>query len=343
MSLIVAAPDKFRGTATALEVADAIGRAGVSKGWRVDKAPMSDGGEGLLDVLGGHARFSAVCGPLGQPVEAQWRMLGPSDLGSNEDLQIAVIEMAQAAGRDLLVDPVDSDPVAANTKGVGMLILQALDEGAKRIIVGCGGSATSDGGWGAVEAIGTPDRLNGTELVVASDVTTSFRDAGVIFGPQKGATPDQVKVLSDRLAFLAHQYRRDYGVDVDSIPGAGAAGGLAGGLAALGARILPGFELVADLVNLKAKLSGADLVVTGEGYLDESSFEGKVVGSLYRLVGGKCKVVCVVGDCSDAALEKQNIFDGLEIISLVRRFGSKRAHVDTVNLVEEVVGDYLER
>lgn len=341
MSLVVACPDKFRGTATALEVADAIGRASTSKGWRVDKAPMSDGGEGLLDVFGGRARFSEVSGPLGHPVQAQWRMLDSSEVGSNDDLPTAVIEMAQAAGRALLVSPNTNDPLDANTKGVGMLILQAVDEGAKRIIVGCGGSATSDGGWGAVEIIGSPDRLHGTQLVVASDVTTPFMDAGVIFGPQKGATPEQVKVLNYRLLSLAERYRREYGVDVDSIPGAGAAGGLAGGLAALGARIVPGFELVADLVHLEERISTADLVVTGEGYLDESSFEGKVVGSLYRLVDGRCTLVCIVGDGTDAAIEKQNVLDGFEIVSLVRRFGSRRAHVDTVDLVEEVVGEYL--
>ncbi len=248
-------------------------------GWTADEVPMSDGGEGLLDALGGQPHTTTVAGPLGRPVEAEWRMLdttGPTG-------PTAVIEMSEAAGRSRLPHPQGDDPVRAGTTGVGQLLLAARDAGARRIVIGCGGSATTDGGLGAVEAVGSPNALRNIDLVVACDVTTSFTDAATIFGPQKGATPEQVAFLTQRLAALAARYRTEMGVDVTTVPGAGAAGGLGGGLFVLGARLLPGFELVADLVGLPARLENADLVVTGEGHLDPPSFEGKVPGGVLGL------------------------------------------------------------
>ena len=168
----------------------------------------------------------------------------------NEPLT-AVVEMSRAAGRALLPRPRHDDPVRATTAGVGQLLLAARDAGARRIVVGCGGSATTDGGLGAYEAVGSPAALRGLELVVACDVTTRFGDAAAVFGPQKGATAAQVVALGQRLVEVAARYRRETGIDVTGIPGGGAAGGLAGGLVALGARIEPGFDLVAGLVGLR--------------------------------------------------------------------------------------------
>src|SRR3984957_16838917 len=161
MSHLVAAPDKFRGTATAAEVAAAVGDAARRAEWTADEIPMSDGGEGLLLAVGGTPHHSWVPGPLGVPTEAEWRLLPADGAGTT-----AVIEMSQAAGRALLPHPRGDDPVSADTAGVGHLLLRARDAGATRIVIGCGGSATTDGGWGAVQVIGTRAALERIELEV---------------------------------------------------------------------------------------------------------------------------------------------------------------------------------
>src|ERR1019366_7185823 len=145
-------------------------------------------------------------------------------------------------------------------------------------------------------------------------VTTSFVSAAAIFGPQKGASPEQVGFLTDRLRSLADRYRRDFAVDVDAIAGAGAAGGLAGGLVALGAHLVPGFDLVAGMTRLAERIAVADLAVTGEGHLDPPSFEGKVPGGVLALVAGRCPVLCIVGAADEALLRSPPA--GLEVISL---------------------------
>jgi glycerate kinase len=334
---LVAAPDKFRGTASALEVAATIAAAAGDQGWSADQAPMSDGGEGLLQALGGEPRHTMVHGPLGAPTSAEWRLRGGGDGEGPE----AVVEMSRAAGRALVPHPRGDDPVRADTSGVGELLLAARDAGAQRIVIGCGGSATTDGGWGAVQVVGSPTVLAGIDLVVACDVTTPFRQAAALFGPQKGATLEQVAELADRLASLAQRYRRDFGIDVDAIPGSGAAGGLAGGLAALGARIVPGFDLVSSMAGLPGRIARADLVVTGEGHLDPPSFHGKVPGGVLALAAGICPVLCVVGDADRVVLDAPPA--GMEIVSLTGRFGPKLARHETVRLVGEVVAEALPR
>ncbi len=267
---IAAAVDKFKGTATAHDVARAIGHACWELGHDCDEIPLADGGEGTLDILGGPNRTSIVTGPLGKRVEVAWRFHDNT----------AVIEMARASGLALIGGPENNDPVRASTIGTGELIDHALDLGASRILVCLGGSATTDGGLGALDAIRSPARLKAVDFVVACDVTTAFTDAARVFGPQKGATPAQVRLLTNRLEQLAQRYADTYGVDVTAIEGAGAAGGLAGALAALGAQLVPGFDMVADEVNLDERIASADLVITGEGCLDSTSFEGKVVGGV---------------------------------------------------------------
>ncbi len=341
MPRLVAAPDKFRGTATAPQVAAAAAAAARAAGWTVDEAPMADGGEGTLEVLGGEPRRTTVTGPLGQPVSARWSMrpAGPGDPGPT-----AVIEMARAAGRMLVPEPSGDDPVRATTAGVGELVIAAVAEGARRIVVAVGGSATTDGGWGAVQAIGSRRRVDGVELVVACDVQTPFTEAASVFGPQKGATPRQVDLLTRRLTELAARYRDDLGVDVEQIPGAGAAGGLAGGLAALGARLVPGFDLIADLVDLPHRLERADAVVTGEGHLDLSSLDGKVVGSVARAVAGRAPLLCVVGAAETDAAGRLTAGPGdVEVVDLSLWFGEERSRSDTVQLVAEVVSGWLAR
>jgi glycerate kinase len=337
MSHLVAAPDKFRGTATAAEIAAAVGGAARRAGWTADELPMSDGGEGLLLAVGGTPHHTSVPGPLGDPTEAEWRLLPADSTGG----RTAVIEMSRAAGRSLLPHPRGDDPVSADTAGVGHLLLRARDAGATRIVVGCGGSATTDGGWGAVQVVGTAAVLAGVDLQVACDVTTRFIDAAVVFGPQKGASPEQITRLTDRLRSLSDRYRRDFGVDVDAIPGAGAAGGLAGGLAALGAHLVPGFDLVAAMTGLAGRLLAADLVVTGEGHMDPTSFAGKVPGGVLALTAGRSPVLCIVGDADEALLRSPP--PGLEIISLADRFGGARARHETTDLVADVTHEVLRR
>lgn len=341
MPHLVAAPDKFRGTASAAEAAAAMAAAAHEAGWTADEIPMSDGGEGLLDALGGTPHTATVAGPLGQPVEAEWHMLDVDGRAG----PTAVVEMAQAAGRSLLPRPEGDDPVRADTTGVGQLLLAARDAGARRIVIGCGGSATTDGGLAAVEAVGSPDALRDVELVVACDVTTLFTEAATIFGPQKGATPDQVQLLTRRLHGLAVRYRTEMGVDVTTVAGTGAAGGLGGGLLVLGARLLPGFDLVADLVGLPARLQGADLVVTGEGHLDPPSFEGKVPGGVLALAHARpgparpLPVLCVVGGADRAVLVHPP--DGMEVRSLVALYGRARARRETVALIGRTTAEFL--
>lgn len=287
---------------------------------------MADGGEGTLDVLGGANRVTTVRGPLGRAVEAGWRLDGTT----------AVVEMAVASGLEVIGGVEENDPVAASTGGTGELIAAALDAGATRIIVGVGGSATTDGGLAALRALHPVGRLLGVELIVACDVRTRFVSAAEAFAPQKGATPAQVELLRRRLERLAQVYEAEHGVDVTAIEGSGAAGGLAGGLAAVGARLVPGFDLVADEVGLYDHIEGADLVITAEGFLDAQSFEGKVVGGVAALARhAGVPVVAIVGQ----------IFDGAEhqitAVSLVDRFGDERARTETLACIEEATASVI--
>lgn len=292
---VLAAVDKFRGTATAAQVATAIGHACWQLGHDCVERPLADGGEGTLEALGGANRTTLVTGPLGKPVQAPWRLHRGT----------AVIEMACASGLLLAGGKQENDPIAATTTGTGELIDAALDLGAKRIIVCLGGSATTDGGLGAIKAIQTPARLKGVEFVVACDVTTQFTDAAKVFAPQKGASPAQVQFLTTRLEKLVQDYQTNYGVDVSKISGAGAAGGLAGGLAALGAQLVPGFDLVAEEVELDVLIADIDMIITGEGFMDNESFAGKVVGSMAELaVERKIKIAAICGEIHPRCVHK---------------------------------------
>lgn len=326
---VVAAPDKFRSTATAAEVAACVAAEAAARGWACDEVPLADGGEGTLAALGGPNRASWVTGPAGMPVLAGWRLSGG----------VAVIEAAAACGLDLAGGAEGNDAVAATTAGVGELIVEAIEAGAREVVVGLGGSASTDGGLGALRAVHSGARLRSVSLVAACDVRTAFLDAAAVFGPQKGASRAQVGLLERRLARLAQVYRDEHGVDVTTLPGAGAAGGLAGGLAAAGASLVGGFDLIADRVGLAETVEGADLVVTGEGFLDAESFEGKVVGGVAAL-GAELgvPVVAVVGEILDGV-----DLGGLRAVSLVERVGADRARSDTLAALREVVGDILDR
>lgn len=305
-----------------MEAVAAVGRAASSSGWTCDEVPVADGGEGTLEALGGANRQTLVSGPLGDPVEAAWRLRSGC----------AVIEMARASGLALIGGAEGNDPVSASTYGTGELLSAAADAGAERVIVGVGGSATTDGGLGALRALYPPQRLRGIELIVACDVRTEFLDCVSTFAPQKGASDVQVRLLQGRMERLAQSYEEEHGVDVRPLVGGGAAGGLAGGLAAVGAELVEGFELIADEIDLFDRIEGADLVVTGEGFLDQESFDGKVVGGVADLAeaaGVPC--LAVVGRVLDGMEAR------IEAISLVETCGEERALTATAACVEEVV------
>jgi len=311
----LAAPDKFRGSLTASQAARALA---LGAGGECRELPLADGGEGTLEVLGGPNRSTRVTGPLGDPVDAEWRLDGG----------IAVIETARASGLALAGGADGNDPLNATTRGAGELIAAALAEGAQEVVVAVGGSATTDGGLGALEALGG-ERFR-VPVRVACDVQTLFVDAADVFAPQKGATPAQVVVLSRRLATLAERY----GAAVSSLPGSGAAGGLAGGLASLGAELVPGFELVAAHVGLDVALDGAALVLTGEGRLDTTSFDGKVVGGVLDACARRgIPAVVIAGDIGPGLVAPVPAY------SLVERFGRDRAYAEPEACVAELAAE----
>ena len=286
----------------------------------------SDLGEGTLEALGGANRTSTVTGPLGDPVQADWRYSRGT----------AVIEMARSSGLTLVGGAKNNDAMAASTVGTGELIDQALSLGATKIVVCLGGSATTDGGLGCIRAISAPQRLKRVQLLVACDVQTLFTDAAPVFAPQKGATPAQVDMLRGRLERLAQVYQQEFGVDVRNLPGTGAAGGLAGGLVALGGRLLPGFDLVADELDLHDRVAEADLVITGEGYLDTESFNGKVIGGVQAICDELGKpVAAVVGD---SAPEVQHL---IRHRSLTAMYGLERAMREPLWCIEHAAADLL--
>jgi glycerate kinase len=281
---VLVAPDSFKGTFTAGEVAEAIGGGLRDSGRPVDLCPVADGGEGTLEALmaalDGSVHAASVSDPLGRTIEAQFALTGP----------MAIVETAAASGLGLVAEA-ERDAIQASTFGTGELLMAAAAAGAETILLGVGGSATSDGGAGAIRAIERGGGLEGVRLVVLCDVRTTFADAARVFGPQKGADPDQVRKLTARLNVQARRLPRDPRGE----PMTGAAGGLSGGLwAALGAELVSGSAFVLDEVGFDARMRAARAVITGEGRLDEQSLVGKVVSEVAtrsRQAGVPCHAV----------------------------------------------------
>lgn len=330
---VLIAPDSFKGSLTAREAAEAIaeGVRDALPDAEIVQVPMADGGEGtvqsLIDATGGIPVTKQVTGPLGAPVDATYGMLG--------DGRTAVIEMAEASGIGY-VDDRTRNPRITTTFGTGELVRDALDRGARSIIIGLGGSATNDGGAGMAQALGvhlldadgnelpgggaalarlaTVDiseldpRLAETELCLASDVTnplTGERGASAVFGPQKGADPDTVRELDSALRHYARVLREQLDRDIEEVPGAGAAGGLgAGFLAFTEARMQSGISLVIEATHLRELVAGADLCITGEGGIDAQTRYGKTpfgVAQAVKEVEPDCPVVALAGCVGDAA------------------------------------------
>jgi glycerate 2-kinase len=281
---ILVAPDSFKGTLSAAEVAEAMGRGLGEAGRPVDLCPVADGGEGtleaLLPALEGELRSATVADPLGRPIEAAF-VLGD---------RVAVVETAAASGLGLVASD-ERDPVAASTFGTGQLIVAAIEAGADVIYLGVGGSATSDGGAGAIRAIRESGGLADARIVVLTDVRTPFEHAARVFGPQKGADPTAVNRLTRRLNDQARRFRRD----PRGVPMTGAAGGLSGGLwAEFDAELQPGAQFVLDAVDFDRRMRAARAVVTGEGKLDQQSLAGKLVSEIStraRQAGVPCHAI----------------------------------------------------
>lgn len=351
---VLVCPDKFRGTLGAQAATDAI-----ATGWRrvrpadeLDLAPMADGGEGTAEALvGEHGRWvrTTVEGPLGDPVEAT---IGITSDGA------AVVESARASGVALLAES-RRDPRRTGTSGTGQLMRCALDEGATTILVCLGGSATNDGGTGMATALGArflgadgaplapggaalttlaridltglDPRIPRTRVVGLADVRiplTGPNGASAVFGPQKGASPDDVWLLERALVHLAAVTERDLGSSPADEPGAGAAGGLGFGLLAfVGGRLRPGAVAVAEALGLERRVAEADLVITGEGTFDATSLEGKVVGhvlDLARTAGAPAAVLAGRNDLADDDRSTARV----TVRSLVEAVGSRAALED---------------
>jgi glycerate 2-kinase len=328
---VVIAPDKFKGSLTALEAAAAMAR-GVTRAApqaSIDQVPVADGGEGTAQALvaatGGSFREAQVTGPLGEPIIACFGLLG--------DGRTAVLEMAAASGL-VLVPPAKRNPLVTTTRGTGELLLAAIAAGARRVVIGIGGSATNDGGAGFGQAIGFRllddhdcdldagggdlgrlariersarlGALDGVEIAVACDVTNTLcgpHGASAVYGPQKGATPGMVERLDQNLAHFAAIVERDLGVAIKDLPGSGAAGGLGGGLVAFaGGKLEPGVELIIDAVKLAQRLENTDLCLTGEGTIDAQSAFGKTAVGVARLARSlHCPTLALAGSIGPGA------------------------------------------
>ncbi|HEY50164.1 MAG TPA: glycerate kinase [Dehalococcoidia bacterium] len=323
---IIIAPQSFKGSLSAPEAARAmaLGVGRVLPDAEMVLVPMADGGEGtveaLVDATGGRMIKAEVTGPLGERVKAGWGILG--------DGVTAVIEMAAASGITL-IPPQRLNPLVATTFGTGELIREALDNGCRKLLIGIGGSGTNDGGAGMVQALGVSllndrgkellrggaalaklakidmsgldSRLAECQIEAAYDVNNPLcgeSGASMVYGPQKGATAEMARQLDSALAHYAKLIESTLGVDVMNLPGAGAAGGMGAGLAAfLGARLLPGMDIVSEAVGLEERLRGASLVLTGEGRIDGQTLFGKVVaGVAARAKALNVPVVAIVGE-----------------------------------------------
>ncbi len=363
---IICAPDSFKESLSAAEAADAMAR-GIKRAAadaQIDRCPIADGGEGTVDAMlaatGGQANVTQVRGPLGEPVSARWGLLGSTDAGP----LTAVIEMAEASGLALVL-PDQRDATRTTTFGTGMLIKAALDAGAERILMGIGGSATNDGGCGMAAALGVgfldsdgaamdgppaevsggmltridsidmsglDPRIAGVQITVACDVSnplTGANGASAIYGPQKGASPQQVELLDGALQHLAGLFARGLGKDIEHLPGAGAAGGLGGGLVAfLGAGLQPGIDLVLEAVGFEKRATDCDLCLTGEGRMDGQSLSGKACLGVAQAAGMQgVDTIALVGSVGsqadrtlDAGLKAYHVIsEGVSLEESMRR------------------------
>jgi glycerate kinase len=348
---ILIVPDKFKGSLSAREVAEniALGLCDVLRDAKIDIVPMADGGEGtaevICDALGGSWLKCKAHDPVGREIDARYAWIA--------DRKLAVLEMSEAAGMWRLSES-ERDPVRATTFGVGEMILDAANRGANEIIIGLGGSATNDGGFGMARALGfrfdyeheqeheqkvtcllhlvkiaKPKELTLPKIIAAVDVRNPLlgeNGATRVFGPQKGAAGDKIDNLERALAKLADVVSKEFGVDYRNEPGAGAAGGLGFGLMSFcGARIRPGFDVVAEAVRLESKIKDVDLVITGEGSLDRQTLEGKTPMGVAQLARKLGKRIFAIAGRTDKNRQVRELFD--EVYELSEPGMSERENI----------------
>ena len=333
---ILIAPDKFKGALSGREVGEAIaaGLRGVLANATIDIAPLADGGEGTAEVISQALGASWITcqahDPLGREIQARY--------GWIDNPKLAVMEMSEAAGMRRLASN-ELDPLRATTFGVGEMLLDAAKRGAQEIIIGLGGSATNDGGFGMARALGfrfdyeqehehenvidfvdlkkieEPNELKLAKIVAAVDVRNPLlgeNGATRVFGPQKGVSPDQIPRFEAALAKLADVVARQYGFDHRNEAGAGAAGGLGFGLMSFcGAEIQPGFDVVAKAVGLESKMKNVDLVITGEGSLDRQTLEGKTPAGVARIARKLRKPIFAFVGRATGDRQVRELFDGV--------------------------------
>lgn len=315
MRKIVIACDSYKGCLSSSDVANAAahGVAEVYPDCEVVKLAVADGGEGtveaLVDTLGGHLEWAEVSDPLGRPVRAAYGVAG----------DLAIIESAAACGLTLLTKE-ERNPLVTSTKGLGELIMAAIDKGCRKFLIGLGGSATNDGGMGMIRAEGFLEKTKGMKFTVACDVDTPYigeHGASRVFGPQKGASEQDVEILEERLGGYALTILKETGVDVRDMAGAGAAGGLGGAFCAyLGAELKRGVDLVLDQIDFDSKIHGADLVITGEGCSDYQTLKGKTAsGVLERAKRQGIPVALVSGAVRDEQMLRDGGFGIIEAVS----------------------------
>lgn len=308
MRKIVIACDSYKGCLSSSQVADAAtkGVTEVFPDCEITKLAVADGGEGtveaLVTTLGGHIEWTEVSDPLGRPVKAAYGIAG----------DLAIIESAAACGLTLLTKE-ERNPLITTTKGLGELILAAIDKGCRRFLIGLGGSATNDGGMGMVGVPGFLEKTRGVEFTVACDVDTPYigkNGASRVFGPQKGASAQDVEVLEERLRGYALKIMEGTGIDVSNMAGAGAAGGLGGAFRAyLGAELKRGVDLVLDQIDFDSAIEGTDLVITGEGCSDYQTLKGKTAaGVLERAKRKGIPVMLVSGAIRDGQMLRDGGF-----------------------------------
>lgn len=308
---ILVAPDKFKGTLSADSVCEALAAGVEDAEGEADRCPIADGGEGTAAVLvaarGGEWREASASDPLGRSVGCRFALIDEGD--------VAVVEVAEASGLWRLSES-ERDALRASSRGTGELIGAAIAAGARRVLVACGGSATTDGGGGALAAFDP----GAAELVCLCDTDVAWDSAARVYGPQKGAGAAGVVELEGRLAEIAAGLPRD----PSRVPLGGAAGGLAGGLWAHGAHLLPGARFVLEAIGFDRRLAAADLTITGEGRLDSTSLRGKAVGEV-ALRSSRAGVGChaVVGGCDLDA--DTTVRAGLASVTVAGTAGALRA------------------
>jgi len=373
MTRVLVAPDKFKGSLTAAEVAEAVRRglvagAGSAGRHRIECLPVADGGDGTLAAViaaGFEGAPTEATGPVGGPVLTAWARRG----------ETAVVEMADVSGLGRLPDGL-LQPMTATSRGTGELVAAALDADVDRIVLGIGGSACTDGGAGLLQALGARlldadgrdigpggealagiaavdlaglhPRLPDVDLVVACDVDnplTGPTGAAASYGPQKGADPEQVRALDQGLARFADVVATDTSHDLRDVPGAGAAGGVGfAAVAVLGARLEPGIELLLDLLDFERHLRGVDLVIVGEGSLDRQSLHGKApVGVARRAAaaGATVVAVCGVSELDRADLEEAGIAAAYQLVD--REPDPDICIREAARLLEELAAERLVR